>query len=74
MVRKKDCTSCANSIKLKTGKGFCWWICELHDYRIDNPDRYTCSDWKAIPYGSKFNKQTILNKINLREVSHEEKL
>ena len=72
MKRKKDCTSCINSIKLHPKKDYIWWICDLHDYRIDIPDQYVCSNWKPRPYKSKFNKYSKLKQIHIKEMKDEE--
>ena len=61
MKRKKDCTSCQHCNKLKgtqysSAGNKIWWLCDLHDYRIDYPDRYKCDNWKARPY----NKETFI--------------
>lgn len=72
MKRKKDCTSCVNSIKLHPKNTYIWWICDLHDYRIDKPDECVCDDWKARPYKSKFNKYSKLKQIHIKEMKDEE--
>ena len=64
MKRKKDCTSCQHCHKLKgtqyksfgSADNKIWWICDLHDYRIDYPDRYKCDNWKERHY----NKETFI--------------
>ncbi len=71
MKRKKDCTSCVNSIKLHPKNTYIWWICDLHDYRIDKPDECICDDWKARPYKNKFNKYSKLKQIHIKEIDYE---
>lgn len=71
MKRKKDCTSCVNSIKLHPKNTYIWWICGLHDYRIDKPDECICDDWKARPYKNKFNKYSKLKQIHIKEIDYE---
>ena len=71
MKRKKDCTSCVNSIKLHPKNTYIWWICDLHDYRIDKPDECVCDDWKARPYKNKFNKYSKLKQIHIKEIDYE---
>ena len=53
MKRKKDCPSCQHCTKLngaQYSKDKIWWLCDLHDLRVDYPDRYKCANWKARPY------------------------